>query len=399
MGHRRLRVGSRVAVKVVAVLAVLAASVAGAPAAVADVGAAVTFGHPVYTQAEIDAWSTGSAEYTRLAGSWAGNVNRAYAPFGTEISSVERDVFLDESVYLKVQAVLWAADGNAARRNKVVALLNDLRGVTSFQWDEVEQYRLVAGWSATNVAQAAAIIGYEDPGFRRFLVSVCYPLLDWPTGPNWHASFADAKLAIAAYAGDTALWADAKAYFYRRIAQSIYHATHDGDKVRPLLNANGTPAIGTTRTHWGGEWGASAHQINTDLTPIRPAQFPNGTNAERTRDLSHVSMGLGAFMHGARTILAQGDTLEAPARDRLHAAYAHHAQRVLAYMNTGTIPAPTPVRGDGGDGYLMAWFGACTLFGSGTPADVQTLCRHARVLGRRPSGDNHLVAEAFADRT
>ena len=39
---------------------------------------AAGFGYPVYTRAEIDAWSTGSAEYTRLAGSWAGNVNRAY---------------------------------------------------------------------------------------------------------------------------------------------------------------------------------------------------------------------------------------------------------------------------------------------------------------------------------
>jgi hypothetical protein len=38
--------------------------------------AAVSFGHPVYTQAQIDAWSAGSAEYSRLAGSWAGNVNR-----------------------------------------------------------------------------------------------------------------------------------------------------------------------------------------------------------------------------------------------------------------------------------------------------------------------------------
>jgi hypothetical protein len=375
-------------------------SSAGAPPADAA-GAKVAaggFGYPVYTRAEIDAWSTGSAEYTRLAGSWAGNVNRAYAAYGTEISSVERDVFRDESVYLKVQAVLWATDGNAARRNKVIALLNELRGVTSFQWDSVEQYRLVAGWAATNLAQAAAIVGYSDTGFRRFLVSVCYPIMDWPGNPNWHASFADSKLAIAAYVGDTALWADAKAYFYRRIAQSIYHGTYDGNKVRPLLNTNGTPSINATRSHWGGGWGESANQINTDLTPINPAQFPNGTNAERTRDLGHVSMGLGAWMHGARTIAAQGNTLEAHARDRLRAAYAHHAQRVLAYMNTGVIPAPTTARGDGGDAYMMAWFGACKLFGANTPADVQTLCRHASVTGRPAAGANHLVAEAFADR-
>ena len=246
--------------------------------------------------------------------------------------------------------------------------------------------------------QAAAIIGYSDAGFRRFLVSVCYPIIDWPGNPNWHASFADSKLAIAAYVGDKALWADAKAYFYKRIAQSIYHATYDGNKVRPLLNANGTPSIAATRNHWGGGSGESAQQINTDLTPINPALFPSGTNAERTRDLGHVSMGLGAWMHGARTILAQGNTLEAHARDRLRAAYAHHAQRVLAYMNTGVIPAPTTARGDGGTAYLTGWFGACTLFGANTPADVQTLCRHAQVTGFAAAGANHLVAEAFADR-
>jgi hypothetical protein len=200
---------------------------------------AAGFGYPVYTRAEIDAWSTGSVEYTRLAGSWAGNMNRTYAPFDTEISSEERDVFRDQSVYIKVQAVLWAADGNAARRNK----------------------------------------------------------------------------------------------------------------VRPLLNANGSPSVGATRNHWGGGWGEAAQQINT---------------------------------------------LEAHARDRLRAAYAHHAQRVLAYLNTGVIPAPATARGDGGDAYLMAWIGACTLFGANTPADVQTLCRHARVTGRPAAGANHLVAEAFA---
>jgi hypothetical protein len=71
---------------------------------------------------------------------------------------------------------------------------------------------------------------------------------------------------------------------------------------------------------------------------------------------------------------------------------------VLAYMNTGVIPAPTTARGDGGESYLTAWFGACTLFGAGTPADVQALCRHPRVTGLAAAGANHLVAEAFADR-
>lgn len=354
------------------------------------------FGYPVYTQTEIDAWSTSSPEYTRLAGSWAGNVNRSHTSYGTEISSSERDLLRDESGYLKVQAVLWAADGDTARRDKIGTMLDGLSDVTAWQTDTAEQYRLVAGWSCTNLSQAAAIVGYRDAGFERFLVEECYPLLDWSNGGNWHASFADSRLAIAAYTGDTALWEDAKAYFYERIAQSIYHSEHDGAAVKPLRNSNGDPSAGLTMNHWGGNWGAS--QINGDFTPVDPSLFPDGVNAERTRDLAHVSMGLGAWIHGARTIVAQGDELEPHAYDRLRAAYAHHGDRVLAYLDTGVIPAPDTERGDGGDAVAMSWFGACAFFGEDTPTSVTALCGHTQVTGSSPVGGNHLIAEAFADR-
>ena len=349
----------------------------------------------MYTQAEIDAWSTSSPEYTRLANSWAGNVNRPHTSYGTEISSVERDKLKDESGYMKVQAVLWAADGNTARRDKVVTMLDELKPVTSWEWDAVEQYRLVAGWACTNLAQAAAIINYHDAGFETFLVDECYSILDWTNGPNWHASFADSRLAIAAYIEDPTLWADAKAYFYQRIGQSIYHSAHDGNDVEPLLDSSGVPTVGLTKSHWGGNWGQS--QINDDFTPVDPSTFPDGTNAERMRDLGHVSMGLGGFMHGARTILAQGDVLEQHAYDRLHAAYVHHGDRVLEYLNTGVMPAPVPTQGDGGGSLNQAWFGARAFFDANTPADVLALCNHEDVKGYPAAGANHLVAEAFAD--
>jgi len=354
-----------------------------------------TFGYPVYTRDEIDAWSTASAEYTRLANSWAGNVDRAHTAYDTEISSVQRDILKDEAVYIKVQAVLWAADGISGRRAKVVAMLDGLRGVTSWQTDAGEQYRLVAGWVCTNLAQAAAIVGYADPEFTRFLVEVCYPILDWTNGPNWHASFADSKLAIAAYVGDAALWEDATAYFYLRIAQSIYHSAYDGGAVVPLLNSSGTPHVGLTTLHWGGGVGAS--QVNDDFTPVNPDLFPDGVNAERMRDLGHVSMGLGAFMHGARTILAQNEPLEPHAWDRLREAFAHHGNRVLTYLDTGVMPDPVTIQGDGGSALKQGWFGACRLFGDDTPADVISLCAHPEVTGFAAAGANHLVAEAFAD--
>ncbi|MBN2803367.1 MAG: hypothetical protein JXR91_09755 [Deltaproteobacteria bacterium] len=355
----------------------------------------LTFGYPVYTRAEIDAWSTDSPEYTRLASSWAGNVNRPHTSYGTEISSVERDVLKDESGYMKVQAVLWAADANDERRAKVAAMLDELRSVTSWQTDPGEQYRLVAGWACTNLAQAAAIIGYMDPDFTSFLVDVCYPILDWSNGPNWHASFADSRLAIAAYAGDPDLWEDAMAYFNLRIAQSIYHSSYDSNTVSPLLDSNETPQVGLTKLHWGE--GVGACQINDDFTPANPMLFPDGVNAERMRDLGHVSMGLGAFMHAARTVLAQGEILEPHAYDRLREAYAHHGNRVLVYLQTGVIPDPNTIQGDGGGALKQGWFGARKLFGVDTPADVVTLCAHPEITGFSAAGANHLVAEGFAD--
>src|SRR5690606_24204343 len=201
--------------------------------------------------------------------------------------------------------------------------------------------------------------------------------------------------AIAAYVGDLELWDDAKEYFYLRIGQSIYHSAYDGDTVRPLLNDEGRPHVGLTTLHWGG--GVDASQINEDFTAVNPAQFPDGVNAERMRDLGHVSMGLGAFMHAARTVLAQGDVLEPHAYARIREAYAHHGDRVLAYLETGVIPEPDTIQGDGGGSLRQAWFGARKLFKDDTPPVVVTLCSREEVTSFAAAGANHLVAEAFAD--
>jgi hypothetical protein len=353
----------------------------------------------VYTKADIDAWSTSSPEYARLKGSSAGNVSRPHTAYGTEISSAERDVLKDESGYMKVQAVLWGADGDPARRNKVVAMLNELRPVTSWQYDAGEQYRLVAGWACTNIAQAASIIGYQDPQLTRFLVQDCYPILDWPLNPNWQASFADSKLAIAAYAGDPALWADAKRYFNTRIAQSIYVAAYDKAEVNPLRDASGAVLSSQTLQHWGANSksaGPLVKQVGSDFVFVDPAYAVDGVNAELRRDLGHVSMSMGAWMHGARTILAQGEALEPHARARLLAGYGYHAERVLMHLITGSVPAPTVAGSASGD-RLQGWYGAKKLFGASTPTNVLRLLARAEVSGYPPAGANHLVAEQFAD--
>lgn len=350
--------------------------------------------YPVYTEAEVAAWSTSDPEYQRLANSWAGNVNRVYAAWSTQVTTAQRDVLRDESVYIKVQAVLWRADGNPARRAKVVALLDDMRAIASWEWDANEQYRLVIGWASTNLAQAAALVDYRDPDFIRFLVEVDYALMDWPGAGNWQASFADSKLAIAVYARDEALYEDAKAYFDQHLPQTAYHSAWDGTHVKPCLDANGVPSPSITVRSWGGYWGAA--QVNDDYTFVDPTYVEDGFNSETIRDLGHVSMGLGAWMHAARTIRAHGDDLEPNAYQRLLAGYALHAKRTLAFKRDGVTPPPVPVMG-GDTVVAQGWFGARRLFGADTPPDVDAMCADPDVKGFAAAGANHLVAKAFAD--
>lgn len=375
------------------------------------------FNHPgvVYTQRDIDAWSTNSSEYGRLASTGAASLTTTsskYVPirFGSSIDTViERDSGLrDQSGFAKVQAVLWAADKNVARKDKVAAYLNEYRDVTSIDTTDAT-YRLVAGWSCTNLAQSAEIINYRDPQFQRFLRDACYPIMDWTTGGNWHASFADSKLAIAAYLGDQELWNDAKLYFNERIKQSFYHQEYDGGKVFPMHKEDngsnsaklhtgpGTNDPGSTQTHWGGYWGPS--QVHADFS-INTSEYGlpvNGMNAERTRDLGHVNMGLYAWAHAARTILAQGETIDQHVFDRLFAGYEYHAGRVLSYQQTGIIPAPTTLKGDGGGSRFYSFESAKSLFGDKTPQSVLSMLERQEVKERPAAGANHTIAEAFAD--
>jgi hypothetical protein len=399
------------------------------------------FVHPgvVFTKTEIDSWSTSSPEYTRLASTCAGNLNPTTVScierstpitFGTSINSngeIRNESnelnlgYKHQSGFAKIQAVLWAADNNNARREKVISYLDKYRTVTSLEWDPVEQYRLVSGWSCTNLAQAAEIINYQDIQFKRFLKEVCYPVMDWVSNPNWHASFADSKLAIAAYLGDEELWADAKAYFNIRIKQSIFHRTYDGDKVNPMrledkqtpvydssgvkigtlvpariFTGYSTPNLNSTLNQWGKGWGVP--QINNDYT-FNSIFTPliDGVNAERMRDLAHVNMSYAAWVNGARTIRAQGEQLESHAYARLLAGWGYHAQRVLTYAQTGTIPNPNTYNGDGGVIRFQGYYPARKFFAAETPKSILDMLQLPDVKNFAAAGALHMVGEAFTD--
>ncbi len=394
------------------------------------------FIHPgvVYTQSEIDSWSTSSPEYNRLAGTCAGTITAPSSGscatrnppvvYGTRIDcggngkddDCELNLGLkDQSGFAKVQAVLWAADNDPARRDKVISYLQEFRTVTSFEDDSIEQWRLVAGWSCTQLAQAAEIIDYQDDQFKRFLRDVCYPILHWAINPNWHASFAESKLAIAAYLGDEELWTDAKLYFNERLKQSVYHSEYDGDEVNPIHYEDksteispgvhivpdrihtdeGQPHRSLTKTHWGDNWGG---QINDDYTLKSSLPIVDGINAERLRDLAHVNMSYGAWVSAARTIQAQGEQLEQHAYDRILTGWSYHADRVLAYLETGTVPDPSPLNAiEGGAQFKQGFFAAKAFLGADTPSSINDLLDRSEIKNFAAAGTLHMVGEAFTD--
>lgn len=366
-----------------------------------EVGLVLDFGHPVYTEEWIDSWSTSDPGYTPLTQTFGGNLNRTINSYGTAITSTAaRNQLNNDAAYAKCMAALWAADGNTARRNKVIEVLEAVKNVRTYS-TQPGQDNLVAGWFGTNLAQAAAIVGYEDEAFAEFLRTVVYPKLDWTTGGNWFASFADSRLAIAAYLKDPALWVDARSYLFFRLPQTIYHSAFDGSTVTPCRSGDwpatqgANPNLNRTQQHWGGYWGVS--QVGPGFAAVYQGEpLPDGCDAERTRDLSHPSMGLMGWQQAVSTVIAQGDTVPEHIWQRLIAAAQYHGERILFYEQNNVMPSPTPVNGVGGT-IGFAWWGLRRLLGGDCPEVVYQVLETDAVTGLHPAGANHTVAERFCD--
>jgi hypothetical protein len=377
-------------------------------------------GAVVHTQAEINAWSTSSSEYTALSNRTFMSLSRSVTDHGSTFATRDlRNLWRDDSVYIKCQAALWAADGNATRRTKVIAMLDGMKNVRGFDDPQNGQDNLVLGWGMTNVCQAARVVGYSDSDFDGFC-DWAYPLLDWSSAFNWFASFADSRTAVASYRQDPERWEDAKAYTEWHLRRSVYHSTFDQGFVVPLRGFSTWPSKTTgnvhlflTWNHWGGGlFDGDAAQIKggpTSSDPVwldaeypwdqdPPVPFPDGTSSERLRDLSHTSMGTHGFVHAARTILACNDTLPAEVYVRLRAACDYHAQACNHnFTNPGEFMAPAPIGGDGGAARFWGHRAAIRLFKNDAPASLHEALTYSVVQNAAPEGGNHQSGERFTD--
>jgi hypothetical protein len=135
----------------------------------------------------------------------------------------------------------------------------------------------------------------------------------WTGGANWLMTFSEATIAIGVFTNDRAAF-DAGINMWRSKAPTTIYHTNDG----PLpLSPN--PKLDT------------ADQINAYWR--YPNQYINGLQGETLRDLSHMTMGLGALANAAETAYIQGVDLYREQAPRIIAGYELQARYVNDYLD------------------------------------------------------------------
>jgi len=374
-----------------------------------------TFGRLLFTPTEMDAWPNSGSVYSGTAASFVGNTSFVFTDFGTGITTAaEMDDFHEESVRGKGHACLWRADNNATRLAKAIEYFDCVKDITSIAGNSPDsgQDNLELSWALPNLVSALAIVGrdnYDNAEMDTFLRDVAYPMLDWYTGNNWFATFAASKLAIASYLEDQTLYDDAKGYAEFRCRQDIYHSTHDGSNINPILGSGlpdrlwpatvgQPPNQSPTSDHW---WEADA-----GFSPYTAAHdgytFEDGVDAEMIRDLSHESMMLTGFCQSALIIERTGDTVSTDMLDRITASAAWLGRRTLYYLQNATFEpgSPAGLNLAALNNYRYGWWTVKRLLGDATPAVIDDVLADPDITPPLSyGGQNHQTIEAFSEGT
>jgi hypothetical protein len=275
---------------------------------------------------------------------------------------------LDDARAAYTQALMWAYTGNQAYADKTKQILDAWSGkLTKIEFDVPtpdgtqklwDNGKLQAGWGASLFARAAEIIRYTGAGwsttsaerYEKLLHDVYQPLVitSWSNGANWLMTFAEATMAIGVFNDDRATF-DAGVQQWRQKTPTTIYLPTDGSRPIPPTPYYDTDA--RMKTLW--------HQ---------PSSYVSGLQGETLRDISHMTMGLGAMANGAQTAALQGVDLFGAERTRIVAGFERSAGYVNAYLDEvarlgGAQPASTwrpagwvgPSFTTGGDGYKAGW--------------------------------------------
>lgn len=208
--------------------------------------------------------------------------------------------------------------------------------------------KLAAGWGASLWARAGEIIRHTQAGwptamsarFVRMLRTVHLPLVidGWTSGANWLTTFAEAMTAIGVHCDDGAAFDAGVAYWRAKVPTTIYMPS-DGPQPLPPTPWFADPT--RMRTYWR-----------------NPTRYLAGLQGETLRDLSHMTLGMGAMVNAAATALAQGVDLFAEQQARIVACYELQARFVNEHLDGVTLPSGWPSTSppvEGGVAFRAGW--------------------------------------------
>jgi hypothetical protein len=240
----------------------------------------------------------------------------------------------DDARAAYTHALLWAYTGNQAHANKAIEIMNAWSyKLTEIKFDQPRRIdnnsqvwangKLMAGWSGTLFARAAEIIRYTGAGWsaadisrmESMLHNVHRPLTitGWSSGANWLMTFAETTINIGVFTNNRSTF-DAGVAMWRSKTPTTIYVPSDG----PLPK---TPNSGYTS------------EASIKALWYNPTSFISGLQGETLRDLSHMTMGLGAMANGAKTAALQGVDLFQEEQARIVAGYERNARYVNEYLD------------------------------------------------------------------
>jgi hypothetical protein len=329
----------------------------------------------------------------------ASGSNEAYLPsLGlSESGAVEH---LDDATAAYTHALAWYVTGDERHARKSAEILDAWSGMLrEIKFDQprrpdngVQLFnngKLQAAWGAQLFARAAEIVRHTWGGwpvervqrYEDLLRRVYLPLTitGWSNGANWLMSLADATINIGVFTNDRTAF-DAGVAMWRIKTPTTIYLTSDGPT--PVPSDRSLIDVNRLRAAWH-----------------HPSRWIEGLQGETLRDLSHMTMGMGAMASAAETARIQGVDLWGEQRRRIVAAAELQAGYVNAYLDEvarrgGAQPDASwrppgwvgPNFSVGGSAYRSGWE---VLLRHYAGRDRIALPQTAALVGRlRPAGPN-----------
>jgi len=213
------------------------------------------------------------------------------------------------------QALLWTMTGNQTYAKNAVNIMNAWAN-TLKQGHTNSNRALQAAWTGAMWPKAAEIIratysGWSNNDIDKFKTMLNTQYIASINSQdtrcyfgNWLATISEAKMNIAIFNDNQAMYNEALQRWRQELPAYIY-LSQDGDMPKTVADCPKLHTTAQIENYWSGQ---------------KQGTFFNGQIQETCRDLEHSAYGLAAFIDMAETARIQGSNLYQEGRQRLTAA-------------------------------------------------------------------------------